>query len=289
MTAYTSLQNLAVDTSKPMMPYWAEITKIESEAPGISTYWLRFQDNFVRKGFSFHPGQFNMLYLPGYGESAISISSDPENKDEIGHTIRYTGNVTQNITRLKVGDVIGVRGPFGTFWPLEQAKGSDIIISTGGIGLPPLRSFLYYAMRHRQEYGRIVLLYGARTPRDLQFTKEYETWEKAGIETMITVDRGDESWTGQVGVVPILFYRVRMDPRKTFVFTCGPEIMIRFVVFEALARRVPSDRIFVSLERNMKCGLGQCGHCQIGPYFVCKDGPVFSFNQLEPYYHVEEL
>jgi NAD(P)H-flavin reductase len=289
MVTNVAPQTIAVSTSKPMMPYWAEITDIEPEAPGIATYWLRFLEPALRKGYTFQPGQFNMLYLPGYGESAISISSDPDNREVIGHTIRYTGNVTQNISRLKVGDVLGVRGPFGTYWPLEQAKGSDLIISTGGIGLPPLRPLLYYITHHREEYGRVVLLYGARTPKDLQFTNEYDAWEKAGIEAMITVDRGDEDWNGQVGVVPILFYRMRMDPKKTFVLTCGPEIMIRFVVFEALARRVPSDRIFVSLERNMKCGLGQCGHCQIGPYFVCKDGPVFSFAELEPYYNVEEL
>jgi len=281
--------SLAIEISKPMLPYWAEITQIQTEAPGIATYWLRFLDTAVREGYTFHPGQFNQIYLPGYGESAISISSDIEERDQIGHTIRYTGNVTQNIARLKLGDVLGVRGPLGTSWPIEDAKGSDIVITAGGVGLPALRPVIYYAMHHRQDYGRVVVLYGARTPRDMQYTREYEAWEKAGIETMVTVDRADESWNGQVGVVPILFYRLRMDPRRTFVMTCGPEIMIRFVVFEALARRVPSNRIFVSLERNMKCGLGQCGHCQIGPYFVCKDGPVFSFEQLEPYYNVEEL
>jgi NAD(P)H-flavin reductase len=230
-----------------------------------------------------------MVYLPGYGESAISISSDPENVATIGHTIRNIGNVTQNISRLKVGNTLGIRGPFGTHWPIEHYKGMDLIISTGGIGLPPLRSLIYRVIRNRDDYGRIVLLYGARTPKDLQFTHEFESWEKAGIETMITVDRADEKWTGQVGVVPILFYRLRIDPRKSVILACGPEILVRFVVFEALARRVPSDRIFISLERNMKCGLGQCGHCQIGPYFVCKDGPIFSFESLEPYYNVEEL
>ena len=289
MTTQIASPQMAVAPTKPMVPYGAEIVNITLEAPGIATYWLRFLDPMVRKGYSFRPGQFNMLYLPGYGESAISISSDPGNCETIGHTVRFIGNVTQNISRLKVGDFLGVRGPFGTSWPLDQFKGSDLIIGTGGIGLPPLRSALYYAMRHRQDFGRIVLLYGARTPKDLQYPREYEEWEKAGIETMITVDRADETWTGLVGVVPLLFYRVRMDPKKSVVLTCGPEIMIRFVVFEALARRVPSDRIFVSLERNMKCGLGQCGHCQIGPYFVCKDGPIFSFEALEPYYNVEEL
>lgn len=289
MTSQIALSSMALVATKPMTPYWAEIVNIQTEAPGIATYWLRFIDPLVRSNFAFRPGQFNMLYLPGYGEAAISISSDPENLETIGHTVRSTGNVTQNIARLKVGDQIGVRGPFGTSWPVEQFKGADLVIGTGGVGVPSLRPAIYHVMRHRQDYGRVVLLYGARTPKDLQYTHEYEAWEKAGIETMITVDRADETWTGQVGVVPILFYRLRMDPKKSVIMTCGPEIMIRYVVFEALARRVPSNRIFVSLERNMKCGLGQCGHCQIGPYFVCKDGPVFSYEALEPYYHVEEL
>ncbi len=289
MTTQIALSSMALVPTKPMMPYWAEIVSIQTEAPGIATYWLRFLDPLVRSNYAFRPGQFNMLYLPGYGEAAISISSDPENVETVGHTIRSTGNVTQNIARLKVGDLIGVRGPFGTSWPVEQFKGSDLVIGTGGVGAPSLRPVIYHVMHHRQDYGRVVLLYGARTPKDLQYTHEYEAWEKAGIETMITVDRADESWTGQVGVVPILFYRLRMDPKKSVIMSCGPEIMIRYVVFEALARRVPSNRIFVSLERNMKCGLGQCGHCQIGPYFVCKDGPIFSYEALEPYYHVEEL
>jgi len=289
MTTQIAPQSLAVTPSNPMIPYWAEIKEIQPEAPGVATYWLQFLDPAVRQGYAFLPGQFNMLYMPGYGEAAISISSNPENRELVGHAVRHVGNVTNNIARLRVGDVIGVRGPFGTAWPIFEAKGSDIIISTGGIGFPPLRSLIYYTMQHRQDYGRIVVLYGARTPRDLQFTSEYEAWEKAGVEIMVTVDRSDETWTGQVGVVPILFYRLKMDPRKSYILTCGPEIMIRFVVYEALARRVPANRIFVSLERNMKCGLGQCGHCQIGPYFVCKDGPVFSYDALEPYYNVEEL
>ena len=289
MTTQIAPTSMALTPTKPMWPYWAEIVNIQSEAPGIATYWVRYLDTAIRKGYTFRPGQFNMLYLPGYGEAAISISSDPEELDTIGHTIRSTGSVTQNISRLKVGDVIGVRGPFGTSWPIEQFKGVDLIIGTGGVGVPALRPVIYHVIRHRQDFDRVVLLYGARTPKDLQYTREYEGWEKAGIETMITVDRADETWQGQVGVVPILFYRLRMDPKKSVVLTCGPEIMIRYVVFEALARRVPSSRIFVSMERNMKCGLGQCGHCQIGPYFVCKDGPVFSFEALEPYYSVEEL
>jgi NAD(P)H-flavin reductase len=223
------------------------------------------------------------------GEIAISISSDMEDTRRIGHTIRSVGNVSSAIGRMKVGDTLGIRGPFGSWWKLDECSGKDIVIAAGGIGLPPIRPVLYYVMNHRHEFGRVILLYGARTANDLQFSAEYQAWQAKDIEINVTVDRGDDSWQGRVGVVPILFYNTRVDPRNTVILTCGPEIMIRFVIFEALARRVPPERIFVSLERNMKCGLGSCGHCQLGPYFVCKDGPVFSFDQLQPYVNVEEF
>lgn len=279
----------AISASQPMEPYWAEIVKIQPEAPGVSTFWLKFQDPALQAGYQFSPGQFNMLFMPGLGESAISISSSVEDTSLIGHTIRFSGNVTQAISRLKTGDLIGIRGPFGTTWPINEAIGQDIIIAAGGIGLPPLRPVIYHILNHRQDYGRVVVLYGARTPQDLQFTSEYDSWEKGGIELMITVDRADDKWTGLVGVVPLMFYRLRLDPHKTFMLSCGPEIMLRFVVFEALARRIPENKIIISMERNMKCGLGSCGHCQIGPYFVCKDGPVFTYEQLRPYFNVEDL
>jgi NAD(P)H-flavin reductase len=289
MTVQVAPKSMALQPSQPMLPYWAKINEIQPEAPGVATFWLKFDDESVQKGFSFQPGQFNMVYVPGYGEAAISISSAAQDNQRIGHTVRSIGNVTHKMAKLKVGDSVGVRGPFGSYWPLEEAKGSDILIATGGIGFPPLRPVLYHILRHRSDYGRVVLLNGARTPKDLQYTTEYETWSNNGIETMSTVDRADDTWTGQVGVVPILFYRLRMEPQRSYVFTCGPEIMIRYVLFEAMARRVPLNRIFMSLERNMKCGLGSCGHCQIGPYFVCRDGPIFSLEKLQPYYNVEEL
>ncbi|OGO30655.1 MAG: Ni/Fe hydrogenase subunit gamma [Chloroflexi bacterium RBG_16_54_18] len=272
-----------------MQPYPARIAEIKPEAPGVSTYWLNFLDPGLQQNFNFKPGQFNMLSLPGIGEAAISISSDPSKKERVGHTVRLAGNVTRALGQMQSGDLVGVRGPFGTPWPVAENRGKDVIIAAGGIGLPPLRPVIYQIMQHREDFGRVVLLYGARTPQDLQFAAEYEQWQAANIEVIVTVDLADESWTGQVGVVPILFYRLRMDPQKSVVFTCGPEIMLRFVVFEALARRVHENRIFVSLERNMKCGLGFCGHCQVGPFFVCKDGPVFSYNMLKPYFSVENL
>jgi NAD(P)H-flavin reductase len=272
-----------------MTPHWAELVDIHPEAPGVSTYWLKFKDPETRARYFFSPGQFNMLTVPGYGEAAISISSDIQDTSKVGHTIRLAGNVTRAISRLGVGDVLGVRGPFGSCWPVEESKGKDIYIAAGGIGLPPLRPVIYHIIRNRADYGEVVVLYGARTPQDLQFRDEYQAWREAGIEVMITVDRADEDWDGTVGVVPLMFYRLRMKPQNSVAFTCGPEIMMRFVVYEALARRLPEENIYVSFERNMKCGFGSCGHCQLGPYFVCKDGPIFTYQQLQPYFNVEDF
>ncbi|MBA4379504.1 MAG: Ni/Fe hydrogenase subunit gamma [Anaerolinea sp.] len=270
-------------------PDWAEITAIRPETEDISTFWLRFEAPAIQESYRFQPGQFNMLYLPGYSEAAISISSDAdESRQLVGHTIRFVGNVTRAISRLKVGDLLGLRGPFGAPWPMHEIEGKDVILASGGIGLAPLRPVIYHILRHRERYGKVILVYGARTPRDLLYPNEYDEWRKADIDVQITVDRADETWSGRVGVVPMWFYHFRVDPRKTALLTCGPEIMIRFVVFEALARRIPTDQIYVSLERNMKCGQGACGHCQLGPYFICKDGPVFPFSALEPYFNVEE-
>jgi NAD(P)H-flavin reductase len=262
---------------------------IRPEAPGVATYDLTFDNPDLAAVYRFQPGQFNMLYLPGYGESAISISSDPSRRDVLSHTVRIAGNVTQALARKKIGDRIALRGPFGSSWPVETCKGNDVIISCGGIGLAPLRPAIYHILNHRADYGRVILLYGARTPEDLLYTSEYEEWRGGNIEVDVTVDIGDSDWRGQIGVVPALFYRLRLKPTQTSVMTCGPEIMIRFVVFEALARKVRPENIYVSMERNMSCAMGFCGHCQLGPHFVCKDGPVFEFRQVESYFNLEDL
>jgi NAD(P)H-flavin reductase len=287
MTVLTQPKTSSCHSQHPMTPMWAKLVDVVNEAPGVSTYWLKFNDPAVQKSFCFKPGQFNLLSVPGYGEAAISISSDMSDQEKIGHTIRLAGNVTNAISRLKVSDMVGVRGPFGSAWPIIESKGKDIYMAAGGIGLPPLRPVIYHIMKNRADYGKVVVLYGARTPQDLQFPEEYQAWRAADIEVLVTVDRADNRWEGRVGVVPLLFYHLRMDPHNSVAFTCGPEIMMRFVVYEALARRLPEENIFVSFERNMKCGFGSCGHCQLGPYFVCKDGPVFSYKQLEPYFNVE--
>ena len=284
-----SLAGAVVPSASPWVTYVACIRDIKPETPGVTTYELVFEDGEAAARYRFQPGQFNMLYLPGFGESAISISSDPAEHDRLLHTVRVAGNVTRALGRKKPGDEIGVRGPFGSTWPMEACRGQDVVIAAGGIGLAPLRPAIYDILRHREDYGRVFLLYGARTSQDLLYTHEYEAWRSGGIELEATVDIGDADWRGQIGVVPILFYRLRLHPERTRIMTCGPEIMIRFVIFEALARKIRPEHIYLSMERNMNCAMGFCGHCQLGPAFVCKDGPIFSYKVMEPYLHLEDL
>jgi NAD(P)H-flavin reductase len=275
--------------AQPWAAHSARIVDIRPEVSGVATYDLEFDDPQIARSYRFEPGQFNMLYLPGFGESAISISSDPSRHDRLSHTVRVAGNVTQSLARKTIGDQIGVRGPFGSCWPVEACRGQDVVIACGGIGLAPLRPAIYHILNNRNDYGRVILLYGARTPGDLLYTAEYAAWRDKKLEVEVTVDIGAPYWTGHIGVVPVLFYRLRLQPQRTAVMSCGPEIMMRFVVFEALARKVRPESIFVSMERNMSCAMGFCGHCQIGPYFVCKDGPVFNFRQVETYFSLEDL
>lgn len=275
--------------NNPMLPHTAVIEDVLPETPGVDTYRLVFTDPELRDQYSFLPGQFNMIYLPGIGEVAISISSDPGEPECLLHTIRVAGSVTGAIRNLGVGGVVGVRGPFGSHWPVETAEGGDVIFVGGGIGLAPLRPALYHVLREREKYRQVTVLVGARAPVDLLYPDEYDTWRSCDVDVIATVDRADSSWNGNVGVVPMLFYSLRPDPQRTTVLTCGPEIMMRFVVYEALARRIPKDRIFVSMERNMKCAVGFCGHCQYGPTFLCKEGPVLSYQKVEPFFSVEDF
>lgn len=231
---------------------------------------------------SFQPGQFNMVYHFGFGDVPISISGDPADRTKFTHTIRAVGNVTRAIKKMKSGDFLGIRGPFGSDWPVETARGNDLVIVAGGIGLAPLRPILYQALADRKCYGKIVLLYGTRTPDDILYRRELEKWRsRFDLYVDVTVDRGKSGWAGNVGVVTTLIPRTVFDPLKATAFVCGPEIMMRYVVLELQKKGMPDDKIFLSLERNMKCGMGLCGHCQIGPTFVCKNGPVFSYDAIK--------
>jgi NAD(P)H-flavin reductase len=273
----------------PWVPMVATIAGITEETPGTATYRLVLDDKSTAAAYRFQPGQFNMLALPGIGECAISISSDPADQSGIDHTVRTVGNVTRNLALRKAGAKVALRGPFGSAWPIERLKGQDVVLAAGGIGLAPLRPVLRVLQRRRVEFGRIVLLYGARTLSGLLYTDEYQAWRLANIEVLLTVDIGGEGWRGNIGVVPTLLHRFRLAGQRTHVLTCGPEIMMRYVVFEALGCGVPADQIYLSMERNMSCGIGQCGHCQFGPAFICRQGPVLTYRQLDPYLHVEEF
>ncbi|MCK6578355.1 MAG: FAD/NAD(P)-binding protein [Anaerolineae bacterium] len=230
----------------------------------------------------FEPGQFNMLYVYGVGEIPISISGDPARRDLLVHTTRAVGTVTRAMSTLKVGDSLGVRGPFGTTWPVDAARGRDVVIVAGGIGLAPLRPAMYRILAHREHYNRVVLLYGARTPGDVLYRKELEQWRAHfDLDVFVTVDRATGSWRGSVGLVTSLIGRAPFDPLNTAAMVCGPEVMMRFTAAELEKRGVKGDLIYVSMERNMKCAIGLCGHCQYGPFFICKDGPVFPYRRVQ--------
>ncbi len=231
--------------------------------------------------WGFSPGQFTMLYAFGVGEVPISISGDPADPSRLVQTIRAVGPVTDALTAVGAGDVIGVRGPFGTPWPITAVEGNDVVIVTGGIGLAPLRPAILEILAHRSRYENVTLLYGARSPRELLFASQLQEWRsRFDFEVFITVDHGDAVWRGPVGVVTSLIDRALFDPETALAFVCGPEIMMRFTIQELERSGIADDRLYVSMERNMKCGIGLCGHCQLGPFFVCKDGPVLSCAEM---------
>jgi NAD(P)H-flavin reductase len=236
----------------------------------------------------FSPGQFNMLYAFGVGESAISMSGDPGRSDVHVHTIRAVGPVTDALCRLERGGLVGVRGPFGSGWPTNAARGADLLLVAGGLGLAPLRPAVYDALARRSELGRVSLLVGARTPEDMLFSRQLERWRRAGIDVLTTVDRADASWTGRVGVVTALLSEIDIAADRTVAFVCGPETMMRFTVRDLARRGVPDERMFLAMERNMKCALGFCGHCQLGPSFICMDGPVLPYDRLRRFFWVRE-
>jgi len=234
------------------------------------------------------PGQFTMLYPFGIGEVPISVSGDTTGP--LVHTVRTVGPVSAAICQSRRGAVLGVRGPFGNSWPVEAAKGCDVVVVAGGIGLAPLRPALLHVLRSRGDYGDVVLLYGSRTPGDLLYRREVERWRgRFDVEVDVTVDRGEDGWLGNVGVVPKLIASARFDPDSAVAMVCGPEIMMRFAAEALLERGIAPDRIAVSMERNMRCGLGHCGHCQLGPTLICRDGPVYRWDEIVPLMEVREL
>ncbi|MFN3396488.1 MAG: FAD/NAD(P)-binding protein [Thermodesulfovibrionales bacterium] len=276
----------------PFLPFEATIKWIKKETRDTSTYAISIKDREIKRSYSFIPGQFNMIYIPGIGESPISISSAPHDHD-LTHTIRIAGDVTTAIGRLNHGDSLYLRGPFGRGWPVEEAEEREVMIIGGGLGIAPLRSVireLVKSRRKRVESKRGRILYGAKSPKDIIFRDEFPRYREA-FDIYLTVDKADpeEYWRGETGFVTNLIGRMSFDPLNTVVFICGPEAMMQAVIRELILKGVPGEKIFLSMERNMNCGVGICGHCMFGPQFVCKDGPVFRFTDIEEFLGIKEI
>jgi len=270
----------------PMVPEPFTVIETRQDTEDIWTLWL---ESSTGEPFAFAPGQFTMLSAAGAGEVPISISGDADRPGQLMHTVRAVGLATEAICAAEPGQVLSVRGPFGSSWPVEEFEGADVVIAVGGLGLPPLRGAILRLLARRERYGRLVLLYGARTPDQLLFTDELEEWKQQGLEVLVTVDAAGPEWLGPVGVVTRLIPRAEIDSDNLAALTCGPEVMMRFVVAGLAQRGLQPERTYVSMERNMQCGIGHCGHCQLGPSLVCRDGPVYTWSEVGPWLAIREL
>lgn len=271
-----------------MVPVPHAVRQVRRETPDTFTLLLQPQNGASLE--SYQPGQFSMLWSFGVGEIPISMSGDASDARRLVYTIRSVGQASRALITASPGSSVGVRGPFGTSWPVNAARGRDVIIMAGGIGLAPLRPAIYQVLHNRSEYGKLIILYGARRPRDLLFRKELVAWARQPeTQVLTTVDSGGLEWRGHVGVVTTLFRYARLQPAKSVAMVCGPEIMMRFAARELQAQGVAAPDIYLSMERNMKCAVGFCGHCQWGPHFICKDGPVFPYSRIRPLLEHHEL
>lgn len=269
-----------------LIPIKTAIVDIKNEAQNVRTYYIKLPNGVeIPK-----PGQFNMIYIHGVGEVPISVSDIDYEARVVAHTVRFVGSVTKAFSTLEKDSLIGFRGPYGIGWPMDLAIGRNLILIAGGIGLPPLRPVIREVAKNRAMYRKLFILYGARTPDDLIYRYEYRYYESIpDTELYITVDKSNNDWKGRVGVVTDLISLINIDPSETLVFICGPEIMMKFAVKELLKRGFKGNKIFLSLERRMKCGVGLCGHCQMGPYFVCRHGPVFPLWFISRYFWVDQI
>jgi NAD(P)H-flavin reductase len=270
-----------------MTPAVARIRKRRRDGPDVFTFDIEREDGTAEP---FAAGQFNMLTVFGVGEIPISVSGDPAEPGRLIHTVRAVGPVSTALTRMKPGDALGLRGPFGAGWPLDEAPGRDVVVVAGGLGLAPLRPVLYRLFAERERYGSVTLLYGTRSPDDILFHRELESWRRRlDVDIEVTVDHAGPDWRGHVGVVTTLIPRASFDPAHSIAFVCGPEIMMRFTIAALRDARVVDEAIHLSMERNMKCAVGFCGHCQFGPTFVCRDGPVMRYDRVRDVLGVKEI
>ena len=263
------------------IPETATIEEIRDEIRDVKTFYMSLDNKELDKNFKIKSGQFIMCTIFGAGEFAVSLPPSPEN-DRFHLTVRKVGSVTNALHELKAGDKVGIRGPFGNGFPFEEIKGKNIIYVAGGIGLIPLRSSIVHVLQHKKEFGRVLVLHGARTPDDLMYKENLKEWQSfPGFETYISVDVGTPGWTGEVGFVHTLFDKANLPVENTVAFVCGPPVMFNTVIGELLKRGLRDDCIISTLERHMKCGVGKCQHCAIGRTLVCTDGPVYTYRQIK--------
>jgi len=261
------------------MPELAEIVRVEGLTATEKLFEIRFKNG---RELGHLPGQFVEVSVFGIGEAPISISSSPTKSVSFELAIRQVGNVTGALHGLGKGSIIGIRGPFGNGFPVTELKGRDILFVAGGIGLVPLRSLINYVLDHRDSFGRVIILFGSRSPSERLFLRELSLWEgRRDVEFLETVDRSEGNWKGHIGVITTLFPKIKVDGEKTYAVIVGPPVMYRFAILEAMGKGIPEERIIVSLERRMKCGVGKCGHCQIENLYVCQDGPVFRYSEIK--------
>ena len=268
--------------NNPYLPYEAEVVNRIQESESIFTLNLRLTDRSQHQQYRFAPGQFNMLYAYGAGEVAISIASDPEQRETFGHTIRIAGRVTRVLAQLKSGDRMALRGPYGKGWPLEQAHGRDLVLVTGGLGCAPVVAVINYALNRRNQFRRLVIMQGVKHAEDLIWRERYQAW--AGLpdtQVLLAADEAGDRWPWHVGKVTVLFDKAQFDPQNCAVMMCGPEPMMIASAKALVEHGVSDQEIWISMERNHHCGFGHCGHCQFGPYFVCQDGPVFRYGDIK--------
>jgi NAD(P)H-flavin reductase len=269
------------------VPAVAVVCRRRREGPQTWTLELEMQDD---DPMQFAPGQFNMLTAFGVGEVPISVSGDPCTQGPLLHTIRAVGPVSSALVNLDAGDTVGLRGPFGTGWPVADAQQRDVVVVAGGLGLAPLRPAVYHLLAERPRYGKVTILYGSRSPGDILFRRELERWRRElDIDLEVTVDHATEDWRGHVGVVTTFIPRADFDPSNTVALVCGPELMMKFAVAALGDAGIGDEDIFISMERNMKCAVAHCGHCQFGTTLVCRDGPVYRYDGVKDLLNITEI
>ncbi len=271
-------------SDNPYRPIRAQVLKVEEETPTIKTLKLKPEEQI-----SFETGQFVELTVPGTGEAPFTPSSKPEEKETLEISVMRVGKVTERIHALKAGDVVGLRGPFGTGYPMEEFVGKELLVVGGGCGFAPLRSLMYELFRRSGEFKKLLFRGGCRTPKDFLYRKEIEQWSKRDdLDVLLTVDEGDGDWQGRVGVVTTILDGIEMDLSKGVAVVCGPPVMMKFATKKLIDLGFKKSNLYLSMEKNMSCGFGKCGHCRIGTYYTCKDGPVFRFDKISGFANIWE-